>query len=71
MNDEIKSMHNNETQVLVLEPERSKLIDCKWMYKLKEGLSSTKPPRFKVGLVAKGFTQKGKVLTIMIYLPLL
>ena len=32
-------------------------MDCKWIYKVKEGLTSSEPVRFKARLVAKGFTQ--------------
>lgn len=32
-------------------------MDCKWIFKVKEGLTSSEPVRFKARLVAKRFTQ--------------
>lgn len=58
MQEEIQSMHLNNTWSLVPKPAKARLIDCKWIYKLKEGANKTSPPRFKARLVAKGFTQK-------------
>lgn len=43
---------------LVRKPNNQKLMDCKWLYKLKEGMTSIEPLRFKAWLVAKGYTQQ-------------
>ena len=52
------SLKANKTWDLVLRPKNQKLVRCKWLYKLKEGIFSTDPVKFKVRLVAKGFTQR-------------
>ena len=33
-------------------------MGCKWIFKIKEGLTSLEPKRFKARLVGKGYTQK-------------
>ncbi|KAH9778820.1 Integrase catalytic domain-containing protein [Citrus sinensis] len=58
MDDEILSLHNNETWELVERPEKRRIVGCKWIFKIKEGLTSSEPKRFKARLVAKGYTQK-------------
>ena len=58
MNDEIESMKVNKTWTLVPKPADARLIDYKWIYKVKEGISKFDPPRYKARLVAKGFTQR-------------
>ena len=57
MTEEIKSLHDNKTWILVSKPSNQRVIDCKWIFKVKEGLTSSEPVRFKARLVAKGFTQ--------------
>ncbi|GAB2299060.1 hypothetical protein Dimus_038548 [Dionaea muscipula] len=58
MDDEIKSLHDNKTWTLVQNTENRKVIDCKWIYKIKEGAKESDPVRYKARLVAKGFSQK-------------
>ena len=38
-------------------PKQKKVVRCKWIFKRKEGLSPSEPPRFKARLVAKVFSQ--------------
>ena len=38
-------------------PEKKKTIRCKWIFKRKDGLSPSEPPKFKARLVAKGYSQ--------------
>ena len=38
-------------------PKQKKPVRYKWVFKRKEGLSPSEPPRFKARLVAKGFSQ--------------
>ena len=38
-------------------PKHKKDVRCKWIFKRKEGLSPSEPPRFKTRLVAKDFSQ--------------
>lgn len=53
----MKSLRHNITWVLISSPPNKKVVDCKWIFRVKEDLSSSKPIRFKASLVAKGFTQ--------------
>ena len=43
---------------MVPQPLKQKLIQCKWLFKLNEGISPTDPIRHKARLVAKGFSQR-------------
>ena len=56
MDEEMESLRINRTWELVPKPENQQLVKCKWLYKLKEGMFISEPFRFKVRLVAKGFT---------------
>ena len=38
-------------------PRGQKIIDCKWVFKKKEGISGAEPVRYKTHLVAKGYSQ--------------
>ena len=42
-------------------PKQKKHVRCKRVFKRKEGLSPSEPPRFKARLVAKGFSQISSV----------
>ena len=57
INDEIQSIMTNRTWELVDLPPGSKPISCKWIFKKKLKVDGT-IDKFKVRLVAKGFTQK-------------
>lgn len=52
------SLSRNNTWTLVRKPENQKLVGCRWTYKLKHGISGVEKPRYKSGLMAKGFTQR-------------
>ncbi|KAL2241037.1 UNVERIFIED_CONTAM: Retrovirus-related Pol polyprotein from transposon TNT 1-94 [Sesamum indicum] len=54
MNEEMKSLKENKTWVLVPKPQNASIVDCKWVYKIKQ----ENPIKYKARLVAKGFTQK-------------
>lgn len=54
--DEINSMHVNNTWDLMELPKGRKLVGVKWVYKLKTTVDGSK--RYKARLVAKGFSQK-------------
>ncbi|KAH9767149.1 hypothetical protein KPL71_011170 [Citrus sinensis] len=58
MDDEITSLYRNNTWQLVRKPDNRRLVGCKWIYRIKNGVLATEPKRFKARLVAKGYTQK-------------
>ena len=58
MDEEMELLRINGTWELVPKLENQRLVECKWLYKLKEGMSIYEPLRFKVKLVAKRFTQR-------------
>ena len=58
MKEEMASLKDNNTWVLVQRPAGRRLVGCKWIFKLKEGVAGSKSVRYKARLVAKGFTQK-------------
>ena len=57
MNEEYKSMQDNQIWNLVPLPEGKKPIDCKWIFKIKRNLEGN-VERYKARLVAKSFTQR-------------
>lgn len=58
MDDAIKYLHNNNTWNLIKGSAGSKLVNCRWIYKVKDGIKGVEARRFKVILVARDFTQK-------------
>ncbi|KAL2248384.1 UNVERIFIED_CONTAM: Retrovirus-related Pol polyprotein from transposon TNT 1-94 [Sesamum indicum] len=54
MEEEMRSLKLNETWTLVPRPKTSSVVDCKWIFKIKQ----ENPIKYKARLVAKGFTQK-------------
>ncbi|KAL4029866.1 hypothetical protein IC575_008094 [Cucumis melo] len=58
MEEELFSLHKNQTWSLVPKPPNQKLIQSKWIYKIKPGTGGNSKPRYKARLVAKGYTQK-------------
>ena len=57
MQEEMQSLEKSGTWDVVRLPKHKKVVRCKWIFKRKEGLSPSEPPRFKARLVAKGFSQ--------------
>ena len=55
--DEMISLDKNHTWILVERPKHRKVIGCKWIFKIKDGIPGIESPRFKARLVAKGFSQ--------------
>nr|GEY00211.1 retrovirus-related Pol polyprotein from transposon TNT 1-94 [Tanacetum cinerariifolium] len=41
--------------------DKWKLVSCKWLYKIKEGIEGDQKPRYKARLVAQGFTQRAGI----------
>ncbi|GJX51528.1 retrotransposon protein, putative, ty1-copia subclass [Tanacetum coccineum] len=58
MKEEIESLRKNKTWELVDHPARQKLVSCKWLFKIKEGIEGVQKPSYKARLVARGFTQR-------------
>ncbi|KAL2252662.1 UNVERIFIED_CONTAM: Retrovirus-related Pol polyprotein from transposon TNT 1-94 [Sesamum indicum] len=54
MKEEMKSLNDNKTWILVPKPKDTSIVDCKWLFKIKQ----ENPIKYKARLVAKGFTQK-------------
>lgn len=57
MNEEMKSLEENNTWELVYLPKGKRAIDSKWIFKTKRD-NDGKIVRYKARLVAKGFTQR-------------
>nr|GEZ01907.1 retrovirus-related Pol polyprotein from transposon TNT 1-94 [Tanacetum cinerariifolium] len=58
MKEELDSSRKNKTWELVDNPAGQKLVSCKWLFKIKEGIEGVQKPRYKARLVAHGFTQR-------------
>lgn len=63
MEEEIASLKKNNIWILVRKLVDKKLVGCKWIYKVNDGISDDgisgdEPARYKERLVAKGFTQR-------------
>ena len=57
MTEEMESLHKNQTWELVKLSRGQKIIGCKWVFKKKEGIPGVESVRYKVRLVAKGYSQ--------------
>ncbi|KAL5549175.1 hypothetical protein UlMin_004406 [Ulmus minor] len=56
MKIEMDSLLKNRTWTLVKKPEKQKIVECNWVYKIKKGTTADEKKRYKARLVAKGFT---------------
>ncbi|GKB53990.1 retrotransposon protein, putative, ty1-copia subclass [Tanacetum coccineum] len=52
------SLRKNKTWELVDFLAWKKLVSCKWLFKIKEGIKGVQKPRYKARLIARGFTQR-------------
>nr|GEU35214.1 retrotransposon protein, putative, Ty1-copia subclass [Tanacetum cinerariifolium] len=59
--EEVDSLRKNKTWELVDHPAGQKLVSCKWMFKIKEGIEGVQKPRYKVRLMACRFTQRAGI----------
>ncbi|KAH9705460.1 hypothetical protein KPL70_011882 [Citrus sinensis] len=53
MEDEMDSLNKNGTWELIQKPEGRKVVSCKWVYKIKDGITDVESKRFRARLVAK------------------
>ena len=43
MDEEMSSLYKSNTWELVIKPKKKKLIGCKWIYRIKDGLTASEP----------------------------
>ncbi|XP_033225937.1 uncharacterized protein LOC117178621 [Belonocnema kinseyi] len=55
--DELTSLRDNKTWILVDRPKDRNIVDCKWIFTVKPDEFGN-PTRFKARLVARGFSQQ-------------
>jgi hypothetical protein len=60
MESEINSLMEKETWILVKKPDRAKLLDAKWVYKVKRNPDGN-VDKYKARLVIRGFRQEHAV----------
>lgn len=58
MQKEISSLKKNNTWVSLQKHSHKKLVRCKWIFKLNEGVAGNGPTMYKARLMAKAFTQR-------------
>jgi len=58
MEEEMSSLHKNDTWELTELPKGKKAIGCKWVYAKKWGSLKEDIVRYKARLVAKGYVQR-------------
>jgi len=68
MQDEMKSQYDNDTFELVKLPKGKKSLKNKWVYRAKTE-ENTSHPRYKDGLVVKGFSPKKGINYDQIFSP--
>ncbi|KAH9659554.1 ribosome biogenesis protein bms1 [Citrus sinensis] len=50
IDEEISSLQKNNTWELVKRPGNRRIVGCKWIFRVKDGLTTTEPRRFKARL---------------------
>lgn len=58
MKKKIDFLQRNQTQILILNSDNKKIASCKWIFKKNDGILGFKPSRYKIRLIAIGFTQR-------------
>ena len=57
MQEEMESLHKNNTWDLVKLPKGKKIVRCKWVFKRKKGTPGVEEARYKARLVATDYSQ--------------
>nr|GEX99708.1 retrotransposon protein, putative, Ty1-copia subclass [Tanacetum cinerariifolium] len=57
MEEEVESLHKNETWELVTFPKKKRVISCKWLFKVKDGIPGVERNQYKARYVVRGFNQ--------------
>ena len=70
MNDEMQTLKKNQTQNWIEKLIRHKAMECKRVFKKKEGAIKGAPIKFKVTLVAKRLTQQLGINYTKIFSPI-
>ena len=58
MKEEMTSLYKDHTWILVKRPKDQSVVGYKWIFKIKDRVTSTDSMKYKARLVAKSFTQK-------------
>ena len=69
MQEEMESLHKNETWDMVRLLKGKKVIRCKWVLKKKEGTPCVENARYKARLVVKGYSQIPSVDFTYVFSP--
>lgn len=56
MQDEMDSLQRNHAWTIIPNPGDKKLVNCKWIFKKNDGVLRVEPSKYKVRLIARGFT---------------
>ena len=70
MQEEMESLHKNDTWDLVRLPKGKKVVRCKWVFKRKEGILGVKESKYNARLVAKGYSQILGIDFINVFSPI-
>ena len=71
MDEKMTSLIKNKTWILIEKPDKRKPVNCKWIFKIKDGIPGAEPRRFKARLVARGFTQKEGIDFTEVFSPVM
>nr|GEW86558.1 retrovirus-related Pol polyprotein from transposon TNT 1-94 [Tanacetum cinerariifolium] len=58
MEEEVENLHKNETRKLVKLSKEKRVISCKWLFKVKDGIPGVRCNQYKARYVVCGFDQR-------------
>nr|GEZ44442.1 retrovirus-related Pol polyprotein from transposon TNT 1-94 [Tanacetum cinerariifolium] len=69
MEEEVEILHKNKTRELVKLLKEKRVISCKWLFKVKDGIPEVESNRYKAWYVVRGFDQRedGSFLYLVLY----